>query len=294
MLLRHIRYLKAVADFGSFTRAAQALHVSQPALSQQIKELEQRLGVQLLDRSGRQVRPTDLGHVYLDHARRALNDLDEGARAIRDVEDLTTGSLRLGITPSVSAYLIAPLLQRFRGLYPGVRFSVRVSPQEHIEPALRDDALDLGIGFGDLPSEEIEVTPLHMERLALMMSAAHPPPSRTPVPVAELARMPLALLDTTFSTRRIVDRHFQRAGLRPEVAVEANSISALTELVRLTDLATILPENASGAGLRILKTEPAFEPRRAALLRRRGAYCPAASRAFIAEAREAAAALDEA
>ena len=78
MLLRPIRYLKAVADQGSFTRAASALHLSQPALSQQIREFEERMGVQMLDRSGRQVRPTDAGEVYLRHVRRALDELEVG------------------------------------------------------------------------------------------------------------------------------------------------------------------------------------------------------------------------
>ncbi|HEY0106256.1 MAG TPA: transcriptional regulator CynR, partial [Rhizomicrobium sp.] len=279
MLLRHIRYLKAVADFGSFTRAAQALHVSQPALSQQIREMEARLGAQLLDRSGRQVRPTDLGRVYLERARRALNELDEGARAVRDVEDLSAGSLRLGITPSVAAYLIGPLSQRFRSSFPNITLSIRVSAQEEIEPALINDELDLGIGFGDLPSDEIETTPLHMERVALIVSAKRSPGRKAIVPAAEIARMKLALLDTSFSTRRLADRFFRSAGLRPNIAVESNSIAALIQLVRLTDLATILPENVSGAGLATVRTDPAFESRRAGLLRRRNAYCSAAARA---------------
>ncbi len=233
----------AVADFGSFTRAAQALHVSQPALSQQIKELEERMGVRLLDRSGRQIRPTDLGKAYLDHVRRALSELDEGARAIRDVEDLSAGSLRLGITPSVAAYLIAPLAQRFRVSYPNITLSIRVSAQELIEPALLADDLDLGIGFGDLPAEDIEVFPLHEERLALIVSTEHSATLNARASAAEVASMPLALLDSSFSTRRIVDGYFHSEGLRPCIAVEANSISTLVELVRLTDLATILPEN---------------------------------------------------
>jgi LysR family transcriptional regulator, cyn operon transcriptional activator len=98
MLVRPLRYLKAVADHGSFTRAAAALHVSQPALSQQIRELEERMGVQLLDRSGRTVRPTDVGEAYLRHVRRALDELEVGGRAIRDVQDLSSGALRLGFT----------------------------------------------------------------------------------------------------------------------------------------------------------------------------------------------------
>lgn len=289
MLLRHIRYLKAVADHGSFTRAAQALHVSQPALSQQIKELEERLGAQLLDRSGRQIQPTDLGRAYLERARRALDELEEGARAIRDVEDLSAGSLRLGITPTVAAYLIGPLSQRFRASYPGIALSIHVASHEEIEPALIDDRLDLGIGFGDLSPEDIEVIPLHMEHLALITNSRRSSMRKTVISAAEAASLPLALLDSSFSIRRTVEHYFRHEGLKPNIAVEANSIPALIELVRLTDLATILPENVGGSGLRTVRIKPAFEPRRAALLRRRNAYCSAAARAFIETTRQVAA-----
>jgi LysR family cyn operon transcriptional activator len=289
MLLRHIRYLKAVADLGSFTRAAQTLHVSQPALSQQIKELEGRLGARLLDRSGRHIRPTDLGSAYLERVSRALNELEEGARAIRDVEDLSAGSLRVGITPTVAAYLIGPVSQRFRTSYPNITFSILVSSHEEIEPALIDDKLDLGIGFGDLPPEDIEVIPLHMERLALIVSAKQSSVRKTVISAAEVASTPLALLNSSFSIRRTIERYFRKQGFRPHIAVEANSISTLIELVRLADLATILPENVGGAGLSTVKMEPAFEPRRAALLRRQNAYCSAAAKAFIATTRQVAA-----
>ncbi|WP_050424008.1 transcriptional regulator CynR [Bradyrhizobium tropiciagri] len=289
MLLRHIRYLKAVADLGSFTRAAQTLHVSQPALSQQIKELEERLGAQLLDRSGRQVRPTDLGSAYLERVHRALNELEEGGRAIRDVEDLSAGSLRLGITPTVAAYLIGPVSRRFRASYPNIKLSILVSSHEEIEPALIDDRLDLGIGFGDLLSEDIEGILLHVERLALIVSAKRSSVRKTVVTAAEAASTPLALLDSSFSIRRTVERYFRHEDLRPQIAVEANSISTLLELVRMTDLATILPENVGGASLSTIKMNPAFEPRRAALLRRRNAYCSAAARAFIATTQRVAA-----
>src|SRR6266403_2163640 len=115
MLLPSVRYLKAVADHGSFTRAAAALHVSQPALSQQIRQLEGRMGAQLLDRSGRTVRPTDVGEAYLRHVRRALDELEVGGRAIRDVQDLSSGALRLGFTPSFAIYIRAQTSDDFAG-----------------------------------------------------------------------------------------------------------------------------------------------------------------------------------
>lgn len=287
MLLRHIRYFKAVVDQGGFTRAAQMLHVSQPALSQQIKELEQSLGAQLLDRSGRQVRPTDVGAVYLRYVSHVLEQLDEAARAVRDVEDLSTGSLRLGVTPSVAAYLVGPLLQRFRSAYPRITLSIRVAAQEEeIEPALRNDELDLGIGFGDLPAEDIEATLLHKERLALLVGKQYPLASKAVVTAAEVAAMPLALLDASFSTRRVVDRYFKGRRLRPTVAVEANSLLALMQVIRHTGLATILPENIADAELAAVKFRPELELRYAALLQRRGGYRSAAVRAFIAIAHE--------
>ncbi|MET3653970.1 transcriptional regulator CynR [Dyella japonica] len=288
-ILRHVRYLKAVVDHGSFTRAAQALHVSQPALSQQIKELEERVGAQLLDRSGRKIRATDLGTIYLQHAGRALAELEQAIRAVRDVEDLSTGTLRLGVTPSVASYFIGPVLQRFRKHCPGVTLSVRVSSQEAIEPALRDDELDLGIGFGDLPAEDIEATPLHEERPMLIVGKKHRVAGKAAVTAKELAQMPLAILDASFSTRRLVDHYLRSKHLRASIVVEANSIEALTDIVRHTDLATILPANVIRPGLVAIKLQPAMETRRAALLRRRHAYCSAATRAFIAIAQEMAA-----
>ncbi len=108
--LRHLRYLIAVAERGNFTRAAEDLHISQPTLSQQIRQLERAVGVQLLDRTGRTVQLTDAGAVYTEHARRALRDLDAAERAVHDVQDLSRGHLRLGVTPTFTAYLIGPLV----------------------------------------------------------------------------------------------------------------------------------------------------------------------------------------
>ena len=108
MLLRHIRYFLAVAEHRNFTRAAEALHVSQPTLSQQIRQLEDTLRVQLLDRSGRTIQLTDAGTAYVRYAQRALQDLEAGKRAIHDVQELSRGSLRLAMTPTFTAYLIGP------------------------------------------------------------------------------------------------------------------------------------------------------------------------------------------
>jgi LysR family transcriptional regulator, cyn operon transcriptional activator len=289
MLVRPLRYLKAVADHGSFTRAAAALHVSQPALSQQIRELEQRMGVQLLDRGGRTVRPTDVGEAYLRHVRRALDELEVGGRAIRDVQDLSSGALHLGFTPSFAIYLLGPLIRRYRDRFPGIVLTITEMAQEEIELALGTDALDLGLAFSDVLAEDVEWLPLHAERLSLIMGQRHPAANgNREMDAAALAAEPLALLGPSFATRAMVDRYLRRNGVHPHVAVEANSIAAIVEIVRLAGLATILPETVAQEqrGLCVVRLKPAIDSRRVALLQRRGGYRSAASRAFVTVAQD--------
>lgn len=174
MLLRHIRYFLAVAEQGNFTRAAEALHVSQPTLSQQIKQLEDTLGAPLFDRSGRAVRLTDAGEAWMRYARLALQDLDAGARAIHDVATLERGHLRLAMTPTFTAYLVGPTIDAFYRRYPGITLSIEEMAQERIEALLAQDRLDLGIAFEMAQSAEVEAAALFSETLELMVGAGHP------------------------------------------------------------------------------------------------------------------------
>lgn len=190
MLLRHIRYLLAVAEHRNFTRAAQALHVSQPTLSQQIKQLEDTLGAPLLDRSGRSVSLTDAGQAYVRFARLALQDLEAGTRAMHDVQDLSRGHLRLAMTPTFTAYLIGPLLARFHGLYPGITLSVEELTQDRIEAALGEDLLDIGIGFAGEHGPDIECEALFAEALSVVVRADLPEVNRS-----AWFEQPLVLLD---------------------------------------------------------------------------------------------------
>ena len=279
MLLRHIRYLLAVAEHRNFTRAAEALHVSQPTLSQQIKQLEENLGAPLLDRTGRRISLTDAGQAYVRYARLALQDLQAGTRAIHDVQDLRRGHLRLAMTPTFTAYLIGPLLARFYALYPGITLSIEELTQDRIEAALGEDLLDIGIGFTGEHGVEIDCEALFVEELSLVVSASHPERNQR-----AWLEQPLVLLNTGFATRRYIDDYCHRQGVKPQIAMEANSISAIIEIVRSTPLATILPRALAEAqaGLRAVAIEPALPQRTAALLSRKGGYRSAACAAFVA------------
>ena len=283
MLLRHLRYLLAVAEHHNFTRAAEALHVAQPTLSLQIKQLEDLLQVQLLDRSGRTVRPTDAGEVYLQYARNTLRELEAGRRAIHDVQNLSRGSLRIAMTPTFTTYLIGPLMERFNTRYPGVILKIREMPQDEIEASLGEDSLDLGIAFSEVRSPDIKAKPLFVEKLSLMVGTSHPlADQNTMVPLKNLQKQSLALLTNDFVTRQHLDLFFQAQGIVPYISIEANSIGAIIEIVRRGQVATILPDPIAHehVGLRRVSLKPALPNRTAALLSRKGAYETMAARAF--------------
>lgn len=281
MLLRHIRYLLAVADHGNFTRAAEALHVSQPALSQQIKQLESNMGVLLFDRSGRRIVPTDAGRVYLEHARRSLRELDAGRRAVMDVSDLSRGQLRLGITPTFTEYLVAPLLDGFNELHPGVGITLTEMSLEQIIDALINDVLDLAIGFTGDHGAEIHSQALFDEKLCLV-TADSLFDGQAPLTLADLKTLRFALLAPGFATRMAVDAWCQKQRFTPNIVLEANSIAILLKVVKQGRMATILPDAIvrEQAGLRELQTTHLLPSRTAALLRRKNGYQSVASDAF--------------
>jgi LysR family cyn operon transcriptional activator len=230
-----------------------------------------------------------VGEVYLRHVRRALDELEAGGRAIRDVQDLSSGALRLGFTPSFEIYLLGPLIRRYRDRYPGIVLTVTEMAQEEMELALAADALDVGLAFSEVLAEDIECLPLHAERLSLIVGQEHPAATGDrEMDTTALAAESLALLGPTFATRIIVDRYLRRHGVQPHVAVEANSIAAIVEIVRVARLATILPETVAQeqAGLSVVRLAPAIDSRRVALLQRRGGYRSAASRAFVEVAKD--------
>lgn len=243
MHLRYVRYFLAVAECLSFTRAAETLHISQPALSQHIKSLEEDLGTLLFDRTGRQIRLTDTGEVYLQYTRQAFQALNEGKRAIHDIADLSRGSIRLAVTPTFITYFIGPLTQRLYDLYPNIYLNVQSATQDKIEHMLLNDEIDIGIGFDESCSPNIIVDPILKERLALVVAHSHPLATHQTITIEEIRDYPMVLLNQAFATRVQIDDHFRRIGIYLHPHTEVDSISAIVEIIRQTDLITIIPEN---------------------------------------------------
>lgn len=284
MLLRHLRYLLAVADHGGFTRAAEVLHVSQPTLSQQIRQLEESLGVSLFDRTSRTVKPTDAGEAYIECARRVLVELEAGKRALHDVKDLSRGTLRLAMTPTFMAYLVGPLVRDYLARYPNIHLEIFELSMDEIEVGLADDSLDIAIAFDQVRNADIESIPAFTETLGLMVGRDHPLYERQEALSAEeVAGLEFALLTPDYITRTCIDEYFTQAQITPKVVIEVNSVNTLLEVIRYSAIATILPEPIAtqDRALRKLSMRGAAPERGAALLRRKNNYHSAAAVAFV-------------
>ncbi len=243
MHLRYVHYFLAVAESLSFTRAAENLHISQPALSQHIKALEENLGTQLFDRSGRKIRLTDAGDVYLQYIRKAFQAMNEGKRAVHDLADLSRGSIKVAVTPTFITYFIGPLTNLLYEKCPHIHLQIQSATQDKIEHMLIHDEIDIGIGFDESHSPNISAEPLLSERLALVVSKNHSLATRQTIALEELQNHPMVLLNQKFATRVQIDDHFRRIGIHLQAHTEVDSISAIIEIIRQTPLMTIIPEN---------------------------------------------------
>ena len=159
----------------------------------------------------------------------------------------------------------------------------RAAAELHVsQPALTADALDLGIAFEDVRTEDVTAEPLYQEQLCLIVGEGHPAYGRTVMPAAELQGMDLVLLDTTFVTRRTIDQYFHDQQVAPRVAVECETAGQLVAIVRGGGLATVAPEAAARRGeLKAVQLTPPIPKRTVSVLLRRDAYRSAATRAFL-------------
>jgi len=286
---RSLKYLLAVAECSSFTRAAESLFVSQPALSQQIKQLEDQIGVQLLERSGRKVHLTDAGELYVRHVERALAEINAASAALDDLSDLSRGNVSLALTP-ITDYLTVSLIQEFVSQHPNISIDIKEMTQHQVEEAVLQDNVNVGVMFSNQTSlttgrDELETMTLSKDALVLASSKAQ---SIAEGDVnqdssIEAIKKPLALLDTRFEMRRQIDAYFASHDLSPRITLEANSLGFLIEMVKGGAFRTILPGSivASVDDLVPIPVEPALPTHTATIIIRKAAYRSRATDAFL-------------
>lgn len=241
MEMRQLRYFLAVAEAQNFTRAAEAVHVSQPSLSVQIAALEDELGAPLFDRLGRRVALTQAGQVLREHAQRVLREIEQGTQAIQELTGAERGRLLVGTLSTVNAYLIPPLVSRFRQRFPSVQLQIQARPSSDIVADLLANRVDLGLCLLPVDSERVVTNRLFDETLCLVAPAGFRRLGHR-VKMRELAGLPLILMPADYCLRKMVEAECADAGVRPQVSIEMTSPEGILEAVKQGAGLTILPE----------------------------------------------------
>jgi DNA-binding transcriptional LysR family regulator len=260
MLLKHLQYLTALARERHFARAAAACHVTQPTLSSGIKQLEEQLGLLVVQRGQRFEGFTAEGERVLAWAQRITADAESLQQEASRLRQALKGRLRLGVVPAALPaipILALPLERR----HPGVMLTVVSAPSLDIQSGLDQFQLEAGITYLDNePLSRVRAIPLYREQYLLITPAGGPFSGRDRVTWREAAELPLCLLTTDMQNRRILNAHFAEAGATVEAALETNSVFTLCTLVRSGQWSTVLPYGflpliTGGEGVSILPLE---------------------------------------
>lgn len=292
MELRQLEAFEAVTLHGSFTRAAEALHLTQPAVTRQIAALETELRTRLFDRSGRTVRLTASGEVFHRYAESIVRQAREARAAVAEVEAGEAGRLTVGASSTLAAYVLPAILRRFREDHPRVEIGIHTGVSAQVREMVKSGDADIGLVTGEptAPDPALVSEDLADYETCVVLPVGHPLAegnSEKPLPAAALAGTPLILMEAGTNLRTYVDRLLSAAGVEAPVTMEMDNVEAIKRMVEAGLGVSILPQvsvRAEVAGGRLAARTLAEMPRatrRIALVYRRDKYLSAALRASI-------------
>lgn len=256
----HLALFQVVAQSGSISRGAEMARISQPAVSKQIAELEDALGVRLLERLPRGCRLTEAGTILADYAQRWLSLETEAARAIEEYRGMKRGRLALGASLTIGGYLLPGVIAEFHRKFPEIELQIEMANTEHIQQLLLDGPIELGLTEGPLESEELESTVFFKDELVAIAPAGHPLLKKGNVTVREICREPFILREEGSGTRAVVERALRRHGhkIKPLLSLASpeaikNAVAAGLGIAIVSRLIVALELQAGSLGIIPLK-----------------------------------------
>ncbi|KOS61830.1 LysR family transcriptional regulator [Lysinibacillus sp. FJAT-14222] len=237
--IRHLHYFMAVCEELHFTKAAEKLGISQPTLSQQIRVLEDEVGMPLFDRIGKKIVLTEAGSVLLSYGTEILDTLQNVKDAIKDLQNMKSGHIRIGIMPSDLDYRITQLVIDFHQKFPKVKLKI-MSSIEIVRQVLENE-VDIGIGINVLPNDRLVTIPLCREEYVLTVSKEHPMANRVSINIADLKNLPVIMYPEGFLGCKIVEETVKKHGFQLNCVLETSSITSIINLVKANIGATVQP-----------------------------------------------------
>jgi DNA-binding transcriptional LysR family regulator len=227
--LYQLELFLAVANHGSFTRAAEALHISQPAVTARIHDLEASLHQELFAQAGRHIYLTEAGRELRQRAEVILQQVDDARRAMEEIDGLKRGSLRVVATTTVGSYVVPRVLGLFHRAYPGVTLALEVTNWSRAVILLRRREMDLAVLGPTEELDDMEVQDFLKNEVVIAAAPSHPLAGRTAIPFAELAAYPVLVRERGSGTRSDTEHLFAQYGLRPHVSMELRHSTAIKQ-----------------------------------------------------------------
>ncbi len=248
MDIRQLRYFVAVVEAESFSRAAQKLHVAQPALSLHVRNMEADLGTELLVRTPQGVVPTDAGLVLLQRAREIIADFQSAKQAVQEHANDPAGEVHLGLPGTIAELLAVPLILRARERYPRIRLKIAEAMSGFILEWLYESRVDLGVLYLPIHERGLRSTPIATEQLYLFAPAEFEsdqvPADGASIDITAIPELPLVLPGTSHGLRSLIETELDKHGLTLSTVTEINSYKAIKTLVQHGEGLSILPANA--------------------------------------------------
>ena len=265
MDLKQIEYFVRVAEMGSFTRAAIALNVAQPALSRQIRLLEVELRQNLLKRNGRGASPTEAGQLLLEHGRGILHQIERAKEEMARARSGLSGKVALGLPPSVARVLTVPLTRAFRAKMPDAHLSISEGLTAAMQESLLNGRLDIALLYNPKATSGLEIAHLVQEELWLVQarpSALQEDPPPPPIRLKDVAKLPLVIPSRPNAIRMHVESEMAGIGSQPQIALEIDGVTSILELVADGAGSAILSKNAVTRSINpsAFSTRPISEP----------------------------------
>jgi DNA-binding transcriptional LysR family regulator len=284
MELRTLRAFVEVVRQGGFTQAAKKVFATQSTVSKAIKQLEDEIGVPLLDRIGHRSRPTAAGEIVYQRALRMLTERDDLLAELDELRGLKRGTLRLGLPPVGSSTLFAPLFAVYRNRYPGIDIRLVEHGSDRLEELVASGELELAASL--LPvSEAFEWQDVRREPLTVLVSANHELSRRRSLGLPALRNLPFILFETGFALNRIILDACRRQGFEPTLAAQSSQIDSIVELAAAGLGVGFLPRMIAEQGKHAsVKRIPLSEPHtdwQIAMIWRRGGFLSHAAKAWL-------------
>jgi LysR family hydrogen peroxide-inducible transcriptional activator len=263
--LRQLEYFVAVAEQGTFGAAAERVHVSQPALSAQIAELEQRLGLTLFERGRHGATVTPEATALVVAARRVLDEADQLGRLASDRHGDLVGELRLGVIPTIAPYLLPVVVRQVKRRYPAAALVLRERRTTELVAELHEGVVDLALLAAPVPELDASVDVIELARdpFVLALPEGHPFSGSARLPRSAMAGLPMLLLEDGHCLRAHAEQACAIVGASPLGSIHATGLSSLCQMVAAGMGATLLPASAIGVEARPgsgLTTRPLREP----------------------------------